>query len=111
MGISTFTWALLTLAILWDIILFLHVYTSYNQTDKYFFFDKHERIVPVVERPVRFVEVLLSLNKNISSIFDTGIKREVSEILNIDKVKEFMVSVLGVPRLLYFRYHLLLSFS
>lgn len=93
--------ALLTLAILWGIIILFFVIfiPLITRQINYFSSIEHEKIVQVVERPVRFVEeLLLSLNKNISSDFSIQalINEKLSEILNIDKVKEFMVSVLGV---------------
>ncbi len=93
--------ALLALAIIWGlIILFFVIFIPLiTRQINYFSSIDSEKIIQVVEKPVRFVEDFLrSLNKNISSDFSIQelINEKLSEVLDIDRLKDFMGSVIGV---------------
>jgi len=93
--------ALLTLVIIWGlIILFFVIFIPLiTKQINYFSTIESDKIVQLVERPIKFIEDLIrSLNRNMN--VDFSIKEffndKLSEILDVDKVKDFMGSAIGI---------------
>jgi len=93
--------ALLTLIIIWGLIIlfFLIFVPLVTKQINYFSTLETEKIVSLVEKPIKFIEDLIrSVGRNMNSDFSVQefINQKLSEILDIEKVKGFLGSLLGV---------------
>lgn len=93
--------ALLTIIIIWGLIVlfFLIFIPLVTKQINYFSTLETEKIVSLVEKPIKFIEDLIrSVGRNTNSDFSVQefINQKLSEILDIEKVKDFLGSLLGV---------------
>lgn len=93
--------ALFSLAIIWGlIILFFIIFIPLvTKQINYFSTIESEKIVQLVEKPINFIENLIrSINRNLYSDFSVQdfISQKVSDILDVDRIKDFLGSILGI---------------
>ena len=93
--------ALFSLIIIWGlIILFFIIFIPLvTKQINYFSTIESEKIVQLVEKPINFIEDLIrSINRNLNSDFSIQdfISQKVSDILDVERIKDFLGSFLGI---------------